>query len=93
MCPITRSPMLQPLFSPFRRSQQQNLARMPAVMAEVAQATALAVAGHLAVQCGMRGGRALPRGSRPRCQERLDDQLPTAQRLHVRHPGRAPWRT
>jgi len=41
--------MLQNLLSPFRRSHQKTLVLVIAAMAEVAQATSLAVAAHLSI--------------------------------------------
>ncbi len=38
MGPMTRSPVLRSLFSPFRRSQPKTLARVMAAVAEGAQA-------------------------------------------------------
>jgi hypothetical protein len=55
MCPMTRSPMLQPLLSPFRRSQQKTLALVIAAIAAVAHATFWALVAHLAVQVAREG--------------------------------------
>jgi rhodanese-related sulfurtransferase len=90
MCPMTRYPMLQPLLSPFRRSQQKTLALVIAAMAEVAQAASIAVAGHLAVQLGIHMGSALTRFYRLLRNERIEDQLLTTQLLRVIHPERKP---
>jgi hypothetical protein len=76
MCPMVRDPMLQPVFSPFRRSQQKTLA--------------LVIAGHLAVELGTQLGGALTRFSRVRHNPRLDDQRLTAQLLQLL--GRRPPR-
>ena len=61
MCPLRRYPSLAVLFSPCRRSQQQTLTLVIAAMAERAQASSVAVAGHLAVELGTPLGRALTR--------------------------------
>ena len=92
MCPMTRYPMLQPLLSPFRRSQQKTLALVIAAMAEVAQAASIAVAGHLAVQLGIPRGSALTRFYRLLRKVRSDEPLRTTQLLRVLHPERKPLR-
>jgi hypothetical protein len=83
MCPMLRYPILQMVLSPFRRSQQKTLALVIAAIAEVAQATSLAVAGHLASELGTQLGSALTRFYRLLCNPRIDDQLLTAQLLQV----------
>jgi hypothetical protein len=80
--------MLQPLLSPFRRSQQKTLALVIAAIAEVAQATSVALAGHLAVQLGIQVGSALTRFYRLLRNERIDDQRLTEQLLRVLHGDR-----
>jgi hypothetical protein len=54
----------------------------------VAQATSFALAGQLAVQLGSQVGSALTRFYRLLCNERIDDQLLTAQLLRVLHCDR-----
>jgi hypothetical protein len=78
MRPLRRYPSLPVLFSPCRRSQQQTLALVIAAMAERAQASSVAVAGHLAVELGTPLGRALTRFYRLRRHPRLDDHQLTA---------------
>jgi Transposase DDE domain len=87
MCPMLRYPILQRVLSPFRRSQQKTLAAVIAAIAEVAQATSLAVAGHLAGELGMQLGRALNRFYRLRRNPRIDDQRLTAQWLPLLGQG------
>ncbi|GBC84052.1 hypothetical protein HRbin11_00473 [bacterium HR11] len=88
MCPMTRYPMWKSLLSPFRRSQQKTLALVIAAIAEAAQATSLAVAGHLAVRLGIQLGRAWNRLDRLLRNPRIDDQVLTAQRLRLLGAGR-----
>jgi len=72
MGPMVRYPMWKSWLSPFRRSQQKTLARGMAAAASVAQASSLAVAGHLAARLGIQRGRAWNRLLRnPRVDERL----------------------
>ena len=79
MGPMVRYPMWKSWLSPFRRSQQKTLARGMAAAASVAQASSLAVAGHLAARLGIQRGRAWNRLLRnPRVDERL--RLPGAGR-------------
>jgi hypothetical protein len=55
-----------------------------ATLAEVAQASSVALAGHLAGQCGMQVGSALPRVYRLLRHERIEEQRLTAPRLRLR---------
>jgi hypothetical protein len=87
MCPLRRYPILQTVLSPFRRSQQTTLGLVIAAMTERAQATSVAMAGHLAVELGTPLGRALTRFYRLLRNPRIEDQLLTAQRLALRGPG------
>jgi hypothetical protein len=80
--------MLQFLLSPFRRSQQKTLTLAIAALAEVAHATSLAVAGHLAVQLGIQVGSGLTRFYGLLQNERIEDQRLTAQLLRVVCPAR-----
>ena len=75
------------VFSPFRPSQHKTLAAVIAVMAEVAPATSLAVAGHLAEECSVPHRRALHRFDRLLHHPRLDNQLRTAPWLPLCSPG------
>jgi Transposase DDE domain len=88
MCPMRRSPILQTVLSPFRRSQQKTLALVIAALVESAQANSVAIAGHLAVELGPPLGSALTRFYRLLRNPRLDDQLLTAQLLQLL--GRGP---
>jgi hypothetical protein len=89
MCPMLRYPMLQPLLSPFRRSQQKTLAPVIGAVTERAQANSLAVAGPMAVEPGTQLGGALTRLAQLLRNPRLDDQQLTAQLLTHgrRHAG------
>jgi hypothetical protein len=60
-----------------------------AAIAEEAQATSLALAGHLAVPLGIQVGSALTRFYRLLRHERIDDQRLTEPRLRVLHGDRA----
>jgi hypothetical protein len=80
--------MLKSLLSPFRRSQQKTLALVIAAIAEVAQASSLAVAGHLAARLGIQLGSALNRLYRLLRNPRVDDQVLTAQLLRLLGAGR-----
>jgi hypothetical protein len=75
------------VFSPFRPSQQKTLAAVIAAMAEVAPATSLAVAGHLAEECSVPHRRALHRFDRLLHHPRLDNQRRTALWLPLCGPG------
>jgi Transposase DDE domain len=87
MCPMLRYPMLQTMVSPFRRSQQKTLALVIAAIAEVAQASSLAVAGHMAVERGTQLGSALTRFYRLLRNPRIDDQRLTTQLLALLGQG------
>jgi hypothetical protein len=76
MCPMLRYPRLQPLLSPFRRSQQKTLAPVIGAVTERAQANSLAVARPMAVEPGTQLGGALTRLSQLLRNPRLDDQPP-----------------
>jgi hypothetical protein len=78
MCPMRRYPILPRVLSPFRRSPQKTLAAVIAAIAEGAQATSWAVAGHLAGELGLPLGRALHRCYRRLRHPRSDDQRLTA---------------
>jgi len=88
MCPMVRYPMWKSWLSPFRRSQQKTLALVIAAIAEVAQASSLAVAGHLAARLGIQRGSALNRLYRLLRNPRVDDQVLTAQLLRLLGAGR-----
>lgn len=88
MCPMLRYPILQTMLSPFRRSQQKTLALVIAAIAEVAQASSLAVAGQMAVELGTQLGSALTRFYRLLRNPRIDDQQLTAQLLQLLGHGR-----
>jgi hypothetical protein len=90
MGPMLQYPILQTLLSPFRRSQQQTLALVIAAIAEGAQASSLAVAGHLAVERGTQLGRALTHFYRLLRNPRVDDQQLTAPRLQLLGHGPRP---
>jgi Transposase DDE domain len=88
MCPMRRYPILQIVLSPYRRAQQKTLALVMAAIVERAQASSIAVAGHLAVELGTQLGSALTRFYRLLRNPRIDDQLLTAQLLQLLGPGR-----
>jgi hypothetical protein len=75
------------VFSPFRPSQQKPLATVIAAMAEVAPATSLAIAGHLAGEYCVPHRRALHRFDRLLHYSCLDNQRRTAAWLPLCGPG------
>lgn len=83
MCPFTEYPMLQTLLRPFRRSQQKTLALVIAAIAEVARASSLMLATHLAGKLKIRAGSALRRIYRLLANPRIQDQLLVAQLLRL----------
>lgn len=83
MCPFKKYPVLRPLLSPFRGSQQKTLALFIASIAEVAQACSLQVASHLALQVGIQLGSALNRFYRLLRNPRIDDQKLTSGLLRL----------
>jgi hypothetical protein len=80
---MLRYPILQTMLRPFQRSQQKTLALVIAAMAERAQATSVAVAGHLAVESGTQLGCVLTRFYPLLGRPRLDAQQRTAQLLQA----------
>jgi hypothetical protein len=75
MCPMVRYPMWKSWLSPFRRSQQKTLTLVIAAAASVAQASSLAVAGHLAARLGIQRGSAWNRLYRLLRNPRVDERL------------------
>jgi hypothetical protein len=88
MGPMVRYPMLKSWLSPFRRSQPKTLARVMAAAASVAQASSLAVAGHLAARLGIQRGSALNRLYWLLRNPRVDDQVLMAQLFRLLGAGR-----
>jgi hypothetical protein len=75
---MRRYPLVQIVFSPCRRSQQQTLALVIAALTAEAQARSGAVAGPLAVELGTPLGSALTRFYRLLRHPRLDEPVLTA---------------
>ena len=83
MCPFKKYPVLRPLLSPFRLSQQKTLALFIASIAEVAGACSLQIASHLALQVGIQLGSALNRFYRLLRNPRIDDRKLTSGLLQL----------
>ena len=83
MCPFREYPILQTLLRPFRKSQQKTLAFVIAAIAEVARASSLTLATHLAGKLKIKAGSALRRIYRLLANPRIQDQLLAAQLLRL----------
>ena len=83
MCPFREYPILQTLLRPFRKSQQKTLALVIAAIAEVARASSLTLATHLAGKLKIKAGSALRRIYRLLANPRIQDQLLVAQLLRL----------